>query len=116
MELAGKWGYVDRAGDVVVPIQYDIGHMFSERFASVALDGKWGYIDRSGRVTIPAMFDSDMPFCGGVAAVETFQKTGLASHGSRAELYRGKHGMIDHTVNYVWRDAEEQTWPSPFRF
>ena len=42
VELAGKWGYVDRAGDVVVPIQYDIGHMFSERFASVELDGKWG--------------------------------------------------------------------------
>jgi hypothetical protein len=79
-----------------------------------------GYIDRSGRVTIPAMFDSDIPFCGGVAAVETFhetfQKTGLASHGYRAELYRGKPGMIDHTVNYVWRDADEQTWPSPFRF
>ena len=116
MELAGKWGYVDRAGDVVVPTQYHIGHMVSERFAAVELDGKWGYIDRSGRVTILAMFDSDMPFCGAVAAVEILQKTGLASHGSRAELYRGKHGMIDHTVNYVWRDAEKQTWPSPFRF
>jgi hypothetical protein len=116
VELAGKWGYVDRVGNVVVPIQYDIGHMFSEGIASVQLDGKWGYIDRSGRFAIPAIFDSAMPFCGGIAPVETFHKIGKASDGSQAELYRGKHGMIDHAGNYVWRDAEEQTWPSPFRF
>jgi hypothetical protein len=116
VQLAGKWGYVDRAGNVVVPIQYDIGHMFSEGFASVELDGRRGYIDSSGRFVIPAMFDSAMPFCGGIAAVETFQRLGKASDRSRAELYRGKHGMIDHAGNYVWRDAEEQTWPSPFRF
>jgi hypothetical protein len=116
VELAGKWGYVDRVGNVVVPIQYDIGHMFSEGIASVQLDGKWGYIDRSGRFAIPAIFDSAMPFCGGIAAVETFHKIGKASDGSQAELYRGKHGMIDHAGNYLWRDAEEQTWPSPFRF
>jgi hypothetical protein len=79
VQLAGKWGYVDRAGDVVVPIQYDIGHMFSEGFASVERDGKWGYIDRSGRFVIPAMFDAAMPFCGGIAAVETFQKIGKAT-------------------------------------
>jgi hypothetical protein len=115
VELRGKWGYVDKTGNVVVPIQYHIGHMFSEGLASVELDGKWRYIDRNGRSAIPATFDSAMPFCAGVAAVETFQKLGQGSRGGRNELYRGKHGMIDHAGNYVWRDAEEQTWPSPFR-
>jgi hypothetical protein len=116
VRLGAKWGYVDRGGNVVVRIQYDIGHMFSEGLASVELGNKWGYIDRSGHFTIPATFESAMPFCGGVTEVETFQKIGKASDGSRAELYRGKHGMIDHAGNYVWRDAEEQTWSSPFRF
>lgn len=113
VELGGKWGYVNKAGNVVVPIQYHIGHMFSEGLASVEVGGKWGYIDSGGYFSIPAMFDSAMPFCGGIAAVETFQKIGKTS--SRTELYRGKHGMIDHAGNYVWRDREEQTWPSPFR-
>ena len=114
VQLQGKWGYVDKTGVVVVPIKYDIGHMFSEGLASVELTGKWGYIDTQGRFAIPAIFDSAMPFCGGVAAVETFHRIGAASHGCRGDLYKGKHGMIDHAGNYVWRDVDEQTWSSPF--
>ena len=113
VELEDKWGYVDKDGNMVVPLQYNIGHMFSEGFASVELEGKWGYIDRNGRFAIPAAFDSAMPFCDGVAAVETFHRVGEMIHGCRQVLFRGKHGIIDHAGNYVWRDAEEQTWPSP---
>ncbi len=116
VELGGKWGYVDRTGNIVIPIQYDIAHMFSEGVASVERSDKWEYIDRSGKVAIPATFDAAMPFCGGLAAVETFQKIGKTSSGCRAELYRGKHGMIDRAGNYIWREAEEQTWHSPFCF
>jgi hypothetical protein len=114
VELKGKWGYIDNKGSVIVPIQYDIGLMFSEGLASVETGGKWGYIDPNGHVAIPLSFDSAMPFCGGVAAVETFQKVGKTNKGFRAELYKGKHGMIDHEGNYVWREAEDQMWPSPF--
>lgn len=116
VELDGKWGYVDKAGVVVVPIRYDIGHMFSEGLASVKLDGKWGYIDTAGRIAIPAVFDSALPFCGGIAAVETFRQIGKMSSGCRGTVYRGKHGMIDHSGNYLWRDANAQTWSSPFCF
>lgn len=114
VELGGKWGYVNKSGNVVIPIQYDIAHMFSEGIASVERRGKWEYIDPSGKLAIPASFDAAMPFCGGLAAVETFQEIGKTSSGCRAELYRGKHGMIDHAGNYIWREAEEQTWHSPF--
>jgi hypothetical protein len=116
VELKAKWGYIDKNGSVIVPIRYDIGHMFSEGLASVETDGKWGYIDREGHFSIPLGFDSAMPFCGGVATVETFQRIGETNKGCRAELYKGKHGVIDHGGNYVWRDAEDQTWPSPFCF
>ena len=113
VELAGKWGYVDKAGNLVIPIRYDIAHMFSEGLASVELNGKWQYIDRNGNAVFLTMFDSAMPFCGGVAAVETFQTIGKTADLCRATLFRGRHGMIDHSGNYVWRDAEEQTWRSP---
>jgi len=115
VEMGDKWGYVDHLGNVAIPIKYDIGHMFSEGLASVSLNGKWGYIDTKGQFAIPATFDSAMPFCGGVAKVETFQKVG-ESRGLRGGDLKGKHGVIDHSGNYVWRDAVEQTWPSPFRF
>jgi hypothetical protein len=93
---------------------YGIGHMFSEGLASVQLNGKMGYIDSKGQFVIPATFDSAMPFCGGVAAVATFQTIGKTS--CRSDVYKGKHGIIDHNGSYVWRDAEEQTWPSPYCF
>jgi len=105
----GKWGYVDHKGNLVVPVKFDVGHMFSEGLASVNLGGKWGYTDSNGKYVIPATFDSAMPFCGGVAKVETFRR--IDEHGSFA-LYKGKHGMIDHRGNYVWREAEDQTWHS----
>jgi hypothetical protein len=109
-----KWGYVDHGGNVVIAIKYEIGHMFSEGVASVRLDGKWGYIDRTGQFVIPPTFDSAMPFCGTVATVETFAKVPGTNGGCRGELLKGKHGIIDHSGKYIWRDAEEQTWRPPF--
>jgi hypothetical protein len=114
VRMGEKWGYVDHEGNVVIPVKYEIGHMFSEGLASVKLEGKWGYLDDSGQYAIPPTFDSAMPFCGGVATVETFQKAGETNRGCRSELLKGKHGIIDHSGKYIWRDAVEQTWPSPF--
>ncbi len=114
VELGGKWGYVDKAGNLAIPIQYHMAHMFSEGLASVELDGKWHYIDPNGSAVFQAVFDSAMPFCGGLASVEIFQTIGKTTDGCRSTLFRGKRGMIDHAGNYVLRDAEEQTWRSPF--
>jgi hypothetical protein len=113
VELGGKWGYVDKSGNSAISIQYQIAHLFSEGIASVDLDGKWHYIKPDGSAAFPATFDSATPFCGGVAAVKTFQIIGKTVDMCRAPLYKGKHGIIDHSGNYVWRDTEEQTWRSP---
>lgn len=75
MELGGKWGYVDKAGNLAIPI-HQVAHVFSEGLAAVELDGKWRYIDPNGRAVFQALFDSAMPFCGGLASLETFQTIG----------------------------------------
>lgn len=113
VELGEKWGYIDKTGNLAIPIRYDIAHMFSEGLASVERNRKWQYIDRNGEAAFPAMFDAAMPFCGGVAAVETFQTIGRMPDNCHTTLFRGKHGMINHSGTYVWRDAEEQTWRTP---
>jgi hypothetical protein len=114
VQLGDRWGYIDHAGKVVIPIKFHIGHMFSEGVASVELEGKWGFVGPTGRYVIPPAFEAAMPFCGGVAAVETYTKVGESNRGCRGVIFQGKHGVIDHSGKYVWRDAEDQMWPSPF--
>ena len=44
-----KWGYIDKKGKIVIPIQYDDAWPFSDNgLARVKVNGKWGYIDKKG--------------------------------------------------------------------
>lgn len=80
--LGGKFGYVDRFGNVVVPFIYDyksIGERvgpygFSEGLAGVALNDKLGFVDKKGNLVIPCIYDDALGFSEGLAAVS---KNGL---------------------------------------
>jgi hypothetical protein len=78
-----KWGFLDKAGDVVVGAQFDAVGDFSEGFAAVAydtdqtnhacldcyLDQKWGFIDKSGNTVIRPQYHAALSFSEGLAAV-----------------------------------------------
>lgn len=42
----GKWGYIDKTGNEVIPCVYDGTASFSEGLAWVRQDGKWGIISK----------------------------------------------------------------------
>lgn len=68
-----KYGYKDKAGNVIIkPIYFDATD-FSEGLACVkrGKTGLWGYIDVAGNVAIPAQFRQAQPFHEGLAAVLT---------------------------------------------
>jgi len=44
----GKWGFMNRQGDVVIPARFDHAEDFFEQKAVVSLEGKLGYIDETG--------------------------------------------------------------------
>ena len=47
----GKWGFVDKAGNVVVDYQYEKATDLNSRgFAGIKQDGKWGVINKNGEV------------------------------------------------------------------
>ena len=49
----GKWGFVDKTGNVVVDYIYDKAtDLDSFGYAGIKLDGKWGVIDSTGEVII----------------------------------------------------------------
>ncbi|WP_218103880.1 WG repeat-containing protein [Paenibacillus hemerocallicola] len=45
----GKWGYIDKNGDTVVPLRYDHAGPFEDGLATVMTGGSYGLIDKSGK-------------------------------------------------------------------
>lgn len=88
------WGFVDRTGDVVIPMEYGLFNCaFSEGRCPVMLgDGgtmpPWGYIDKTGTVVIGPQFDTAQNFSEGLAAVSGGDNT-------------SPHGFIDANGDWV---------------
>src|SRR5262249_22521991 len=71
---SGPWGYIDKTGRVVVPLQFESAQPFSEGLAAVEVHNrdstffkKYGFIDRTGKLVIPAEFQQVQPFHSGRA-------------------------------------------------
>jgi WG repeat protein len=70
----GKWGYIDRAGALVIAPRFDRAERFSEGLAAVEADGKRGYVDETGKLAlVPEQGPAGAVhrrFSGGLAAVK----------------------------------------------
>nr|WP_322657071.1 WG repeat-containing protein [Dendronalium sp. ChiSLP03b]MDZ8203123.1 WG repeat-containing protein [Dendronalium sp. ChiSLP03b] len=81
-ESGGKWGYIDKNGQLVIPLNFYNVRAFSEGLAAVVaihkllgIGGqktypKWGYIDKMGSWVIRPQFDMAYSFHKGEAKVE----------------------------------------------
>lgn len=67
----GKWGFIDKNGDIAIPCRYDNTHCFSEGLAAVMQNGKWGFINRAGVEVIPCVYDDTLEFSEGLVGVKT---------------------------------------------
>ncbi len=71
VQNGGKSGLIDKAGNVIVPFDYDSIYYitllsdinFSDNYFIAVRNGKWGIIDKSGKLVIPLEYDS--VFSGG---------------------------------------------------
>ncbi|RLI97118.1 MAG: hypothetical protein DRO96_01495 [Candidatus Aenigmatarchaeota archaeon] len=50
VEKNGKWGFIDKKGKVVIPLEYDDAGSFSEGLAWVKKNRKLGFVDKKGNV------------------------------------------------------------------
>jgi hypothetical protein len=81
-------GFIDRTGQIVIPLCFDAVGEFSEGLARFERDGRWGYINRTGNVVIEPTFPWAEEFHEGLAHV---QVTGTVLG------YDGRWGYIDQT-------------------
>jgi hypothetical protein len=121
-----KWGFIDKAGEVVIePAHEDVWH-FSEGVAPVkgGAGGKWGYMDRSGTTVIAHDYDYAWPMSEGMGRVLVGEKQGYVNKEGKLviqprfepawEFSRGlarvgigrreeyREGYIDKKGNFVW--------------
>lgn len=66
----GKYGFIDKELNVIIPLKYEWASLFSSGVAAVRKNGKYGFIDVEGNITIPLIYDNAIHFVGIYAAVE----------------------------------------------
>ncbi|MBE6608927.1 MAG: WG repeat-containing protein [Ruminococcaceae bacterium] len=67
--MDGKWGFMNKKGEVKIKAKYDSVTEFSCGLAGVGIDGKFGYIDIDGEIVIPLKFDGAASFADDIALV-----------------------------------------------
>jgi hypothetical protein len=70
----GRYGFLDRFGNVRVSPQYENVQDFSEGYAGVFLTGKWGFIDKDEKLVVQPFYSEVRPFTYGVAQVREKSK------------------------------------------
>lgn len=71
VKIKEKWGVIDRAGDLVVPADYDRIGIHAQDLIPAYKDGKCGYITASNEVAIPFEFSQAREFVAdGIAVVK----------------------------------------------
>ncbi len=74
----GKFGFIDRRGNEIIPCVWRSVGPFSEYMAAVIDDNKrCGYVDVTGRLAIPCVFEEGWPFRDGLAMVQKDRKIGM---------------------------------------
>ena len=76
-DATGKCGYIDKTGQLVIPLEYDTVYPFSDGMAVVRKGDKWGAIDQNNNVVIPLQYDGSFGGTDGYMTVQVNGKYGL---------------------------------------
>jgi WG containing repeat len=71
-----KYGYIDKQGKEVIPLQFDRTQAFNEGLAPVMVGKSWGFIDTTGKMIIAPKYELAVPYYEGITAVKLDGKWG----------------------------------------
>jgi len=113
VEHGQNWGFIDRQGNVAIPIKYQGAVDFSEGRALIKENGKWGYINEWDIMVITPEYVEAHKFSEGFAVVKVdgaygyinrvgkmviepnFEKVNPFSEGLASVKYNGEWGYIN---------------------
>ncbi|MBN1365082.1 MAG: WG repeat-containing protein [Syntrophaceae bacterium] len=96
-----NWGYVNKAGQVVIAPIFDIAEFFQGRLARVRIDRKWGVIDKTGRFVIAPQYEEMGPFRDGLACVQKNGKTGFINESGKIIVPIENYNLMSEFKNGV---------------
>ncbi|MFC6997516.1 WG repeat-containing protein [Rufibacter roseus] len=89
-----KLGFINKRGEIVVPIIYYGLGQFSEGLAAFKRGNKWGYLDKDNNIIIKPQFDKAEKF-----------KNGLARIGLLGSENSYKYGYVNASGRYIWQPS-----------
>ncbi|TKC00784.1 WG repeat-containing protein [Pedobacter cryophilus] len=86
VSLNGKWGMINKKGDVIIPIEYESEPYEASGLVKVKLSNKFGFLDKTGKIVIPIKYDEADLFSDNFARVKTNGKWGVIDKTGKAVL------------------------------
>lgn len=99
-----KYGYINKSGNLVIPIVYQWAEPFKETLAPVTMGDKYGYIDTTGQLVLPYQYVFANAFSEGLAAVYDGNAWGYIDHS-------GKYVIEPQFGSYEGHDGEDTANP-----
>lgn len=128
VEIDGKYGCVDKKGNIVIKPIFDGLASFKDGLARVEINRQWGFIDTNGNFSIEPKFDGAGDFNDGLAKVRLNRKWGFIDKAGNfiiepkfdgAEDFddgraiveiNGKWGAIDKNGKFVIEPKFDNSW------
>lgn len=88
-----KYGYINKAGTLVIPQNYNEAYDFYEDLACVKIGEKYGFIDKTGKLVIAAMYDAPSYFKDGIAIVELNKMSFAIDKNNHHIIEKGLQGL-----------------------
>lgn len=114
------FGFIDRQGNRLTPIQYTSAMPFDEDFAGgarVEMNDKYGYIDKTGKTLIPVEYKGIGDFVNGVAPATKGAKSGFVDISGKQviQFAYDATGPISEGLAYVKKNGKYGFIVAPIR-
>jgi len=106
VEVAGRSGFIDLRGNLVIPTVYDAASDVSEGLIAARKAGKWGYLTAKGETAIAFRYDYAASFAKGVAYVE-LDGEGLLIDTEGDTVAQNVYSGLDPASNFVLARGEK---------
>jgi len=100
-EKDGKWGYLDRTGEIAIAPQFEQATDFSHGLGVVTVDGKLGAVDKSGKFVVEPKYHQIFVKDANVVEVEAQGKHGFLDAQGRVLTERIFDSTSPHGEGYV---------------